>query len=59
LVNMTLNTSWLGKEVIADHCDVVRHFDLGGAASIRSAKFTTGPNFAKSSHRIASQVLNQ
>jgi hypothetical protein len=60
LVNMTLNASWLGKEVIADHCNVVRHFNWGRAPSIRSALFTrfksrTRPKVAKSlqSNRIA------
>ena len=26
LVDMTFDSAWLGKEEIADHCDVVGHF---------------------------------
>ena len=26
LIDVAFNSSWLGKEEVADHCDVVRHF---------------------------------
>jgi hypothetical protein len=29
LVNVTLNSSWLRKEEVANHGDVVRHLDRG------------------------------